>query len=260
MLQATVLDKSPPATFGSARLQQSSRSPPPRVTHSSADRELLIQNVLEAVRMRRTTIPQRSEERTSPPALQPVGGVTPLTNDHWKRGPCFSCGLHGHGVNRCSRLDVSFVSFPYLLPGWLVDVRNGQYRASRMCGDGQDCRRGKEGWFGREGQPPGPSMMVTHLTQVEGNELLGDTLRLGDNRGIAPIDPDGPRIPRVFQLWEASLLLRKNDVIVRFRMVAIGWWHGIRRWNRPRCRSWIGAVWLLSGAMYTCPDRGCGRP
>ena len=66
MLQATVLDKSSPATFGSARLQQdvgsvipTARRPPPRVTHSSADRELLIQNILEAVRTRRTTIPNR---------------------------------------------------------------------------------------------------------------------------------------------------------------------------------------------------------
>ena len=64
------LRKPPPATFGSARLQHKVRSvmpaasePPPRVTHSSADRELLIQNVLEAVRSRRNIIPERSQER-----------------------------------------------------------------------------------------------------------------------------------------------------------------------------------------------------
>ena len=260
MLQVTVSDKSLPATSESRWLHQdvgrvipATRGPPPRVTHSSADRELLIQNVLEAVRARRTTIPQWSqerelefmlrdtllvasvtEERTSPPVLQPVGGAIPLTNDQWKRGPCFSCGLHGHGVNRCSRMDVSF---PYLLPGWSVDVRNGQYRASRMHGDGRDCQPGKEGWFGWESQPPGPSMIVTHLTQVGGSELLGDALRLGDNRRVAPIELDGPRMPRAFQLWGASLLLKKNDVIVRFQIAAIGWWHEIRRWNRPRRRS-----------------------
>ena len=225
------LHKPPPATFGSAQLQQevgsvmpAASEPPPRVTHSSADRELLIQNVLEAVRTRRNIIPKRSqerelefmlrdmlpvgsvtEERTSPPALQPVGGATPLMNYLWKRGQCFSCGLHGHGVNRCSRLDISF---PYVLPGWSVDVRNGQCR-----GDEQDCRRGKEGWFGREGQPPGPSMIVTHLTQV------GVIIRLRDNRRMTPIDPDGPQMPRVSQPWGASLLLRKNDVIIRS-----GWW------------------------------------
>ena len=39
---------------------------------------------------------------------------------------CFLCGRQGHGVNRCSRVDTSF---PFLPPGWSVDVRNGQYRA-----------------------------------------------------------------------------------------------------------------------------------
>ena len=70
MSQATVLDKSLPATFGSTQLYQdggrvipTARGPPPRVTHSSADRELLIQNVLKAVRARQTTIPQRSQGR-----------------------------------------------------------------------------------------------------------------------------------------------------------------------------------------------------
>ena len=146
------------------------------MTHSSADRELLTQNVLEAVRSRRSqgrelefmlrdTVPVKSvtEEKTSPPASQSAGGTSPLTDDLWERGQCFSCGLHGHRVNRCSRLDISF---PYILPGWSVDVRNGQYRASRLRGDEQNRWRGKEGWFGREGQPPRPSMIVKHLTQV----------------------------------------------------------------------------------------------
>ena len=148
--QVTVLDKSLSATADSARLQQDvghvtplTTGPPPRVTHSSADRELLIQSILEVVRARRTIIPQRSqdrelefmlwdtlpvgsitEEKKSVPVLHPVRGATPLSDDPWKRGPCFSCGLQGHGVNRCSRMDVSF---PFLLPGWSVEVRNGQY-------------------------------------------------------------------------------------------------------------------------------------
>ena len=53
--------------------------PPPRVTHSSADRELLIQNVLEAVRSRRNIIPERSQERELEFMLRdtlPVGSVT----------------------------------------------------------------------------------------------------------------------------------------------------------------------------------------
>ena len=54
-----------------------------------------------------------------------------------------------------------------------MDVRNGQYRASRIRGDGRDCQTGKEGWFGREGQPPRPSMKMTHLTGGGGERALG---------------------------------------------------------------------------------------
>ena len=61
MSQVTVSDKSLPVTSGSTRLHQdvgrvipTTRGPPPGVTHSSADREILMQNVLEAIRARRT--------------------------------------------------------------------------------------------------------------------------------------------------------------------------------------------------------------
>ena len=48
--------------------------------------------------------------------------------DDWEDSDqCFSCGLFGHGVNRCTRLDRSF---PFKMPGWSVDLRDGQYRAS----------------------------------------------------------------------------------------------------------------------------------
>ena len=66
MPEVTMLDKSFPETSGSTRLQDggrmisATRGPLPRVTHSAADRELLIRNVLEVVRARRTTPPQRS--------------------------------------------------------------------------------------------------------------------------------------------------------------------------------------------------------
>ena len=99
MSQVTVSDKSLPATSGSTRLHQdvgrvipTMRGPHLRVTHSSADRERLIQNVLEAVRACRATIPQRlqereldfmlwdmlpigsiMEEKTSTPVHQPMG-------------------------------------------------------------------------------------------------------------------------------------------------------------------------------------------
>ena len=34
----------------------------------------------------------------------------------------FSCGRPGHGVNRCSWVNI------FLLRGWSVDIRDGQYR------------------------------------------------------------------------------------------------------------------------------------
>ena len=176
MPEVTRLDKSLPETSGSTRLHQdggrmisATRGPLPRVTHSSADRELLIRNVLEAVRARRTTTPQRSQEReldfmlrdtllvgsitedmTSPPVLQPVGGAIPLTNDQLKRGTCFSCGLQGHGVNRCLLLDVSF---HYLLPGWSVDVRNGQFLHGYAESDITVHRETRDGSVGRVSHP-----------------------------------------------------------------------------------------------------------
>ena len=68
-------------------------------------------------------------------------------------------------------------------------------------------------------------------------------------KGGTLIELDGPRMPRAFQLWGASLLLKKNYVIVRFQIAAIWWWRETRRWNRPRHRSWVEVVWLLLGAM-----------
>ena len=91
------------------------------------------------------------------------------------------------------------------MPWWSVDVRDGQYRASRMRGDDQDRRRGKEGWFGREGQPPGPSITVTYLTQV------GAIIRLGNDRRMTLMDLDGPRTNMVSQSWGVSLQLKKSQ-------------------------------------------------
>ena len=67
---------------------------------------------------------------------------------------CFSCGRQGHGVNRGSQVETSF---PFLPPGWSVDVQNGQYRATWTDGTGLGSTPGNEGWSGWEGQPPGPS-------------------------------------------------------------------------------------------------------
>ena len=71
-----------------------------------------------------------------------VGGGHSCNDGRGRRDSCFSCGHQGHGVTRCLRMDVSF---PFLLPGWSVDMRNGRYRASRIRGDGRNYTPGKSG-------------------------------------------------------------------------------------------------------------------
>ena len=79
---------------------------------------------------------------------------------------CFSCGRQGHGVNRCSQIDTSF---PFLPPGWSVDVRNGQYRASRTDVTRLKSTPGNEGWSGREGQPSGIEVRLTPAGELGGS-------------------------------------------------------------------------------------------
>ena len=76
---------------------------------------------------------------------------------------CFSCGRQGHGVNRCFQMHTSF---PFLPPGWSVDVRNGQYRATRTERTGLGSPPGNEEWSGWEVQPPGSSGIKARLTLV----------------------------------------------------------------------------------------------
>ena len=64
----------------------------------------------------------------------------------------FSCGRQGHGVNRCSQVDTSF---PFLPPRWSVDVRNGQYRATRFDGTGLGSPPVGELEVGRDVRPLG---------------------------------------------------------------------------------------------------------
>ena len=161
-------------------------------------------------------------------------------NDLGDSGQCFSCGLFGHGVNRCPRLDRSF---PYKIPGWSVDVRDGQYRASRIRGDEQDLRRGKEGWFRQEGQPPGPSVTTTHLTQV------GVIIRHGNDRRMTLMDPDGPRTRMASPAWGVSLRLKRIAAIVQCRTVLRLWWIEIQTWTLWSGRRVMGAMRLLWGAL-----------
>ena len=162
------------------RLAPTPAESPPRVALNSADRELLIQRVLETVRSGRPAIQMRSqemeaelmlcstrpaglvkEEEASTPGISLVGKVVPPPTMPGGRDSCFSCGQQGHGVTRCSRMDVSF---PFLLHGWLIDMLNGRYRASQIRGDGRNYTPGKVGWSGREGQLPGSSETVVQLT------------------------------------------------------------------------------------------------
>ena len=154
-------------------------------------------------------------------------------------------------MNRCSQLDRSF---PYKMPGWSVDVQDGQYHASRMRGDDQDLRRGKEGWFGREGQPPGPSITVTHLTQV------GAIIRLGNDGRMTLMDPDGPRTHMVSQSWGVSLRLKKIAVIVQFRIVLQLWWNSIRTWTPLGRPERDGSHQAPLGCKVRAPDGEYGRP
>ena len=91
-----------------------------------------------------------------PPSIMPEVGST--GQSQLSKGKqvmmCFSCGRPGHGVNRCSRVDTSFLFLPQ---GWSVEVRDGQYRAVWPGGARAWSLPGNEGWSGWEGQPPGSS-------------------------------------------------------------------------------------------------------
>ena len=95
-----------------------------------------------------------------------------------------------HTVNR---------SFPYVTPGWSVEVRDGEYRASKLTVDGHNSTQGKEGWLRREGQLPGPSVTITRLTQV------GAVIWFGIDRKMTIMDPDGSRMCRASPFWGALL-------------------------------------------------------
>ena len=121
---------------------------------------------------------------SSPVPLEPVLEVDPPVRG-WDR-VCFSCGHQGHGVSRCSQMDTSF---PFLLAGWSVGVRNGHYRATQTSVDGRNYTPGKGGWSGREGQPPGSSEIVVRLSLEGGKQQL-----VGDACG-SPWTPDVQAFP-----------------------------------------------------------------
>ena len=101
-------------------------------------------------------------------------------------------------MSRCSRMDTSF---PFLLAGWLVGVRNGRYRAAWTNVDGRNYTPGKGGWSGQEGHPPGSSEIVVRLTLEGESGLGGDVHQLGNNHWGMPVDLPGPQMSRSFQHW-----------------------------------------------------------
>ena len=143
-------------------------------------------------------------------------------------------------MNRCPRLDRLF---PYEMPGWSVDVWDGQYRASRMRGDEQDLRQGKEGWFGQEGQPPGPSVTVTRLTQV--GVIIPAWKRPKDDTHGPRWTPDAHGFPFLGSLTPAEK--DRHDHAVPDRASAVV--EKIQTWTRSGAQSGMGAIRLLWGAL-----------
>ena len=202
-MQATILPRPSPTISksgsGVGSRGPATKSPPRKVDRNMVDRELLIRTVLEVVRECQGTD----------------------KNDEKDRGQCFSCRFLEHGVNRCTQLNRSF---PYLMPGWSVELRDGEYRASKPKVNGHDSTPGKEGWFGREGQPPGPSVTITRLTQV------GAVVWFGIDRKMTIMDPDGSRMCRAFQFWGALLRRKRTAAIVQYR-IAQRWLMKIQEWT-----------------------------
>ena len=196
------------------------------------------------------------EGKVGPSSAVPLGpdlGVDPPVRGVSR--VCFFCGHQGHGVNRCSQMGASF---PFLSPGWSVDVRNGRYQVSRMRVDGWNYTPGKEGWSEREGQPPGSSEIVVRLTpEVEGG-FWEDASWLGSSRWGVSADLTGPHINMFFRPWGATPQRMTDGVNVRFRMT-LGM---CREVKQPRCRSllwgWAEVRWFHNDVQWVNLSGGCG--
>ena len=170
--------------------------------------------------MLRNTLPVGSitKIKTSTPVLSLDGEVVPLSAGPWRRGPCFSCGQQGHGVNRCSRMDVSF---PFLLPGLVGRCADGQYRASRIRGDGRNSAPGKGGMV-RAGGSASRTIDDRDAPDPGGGGASpggGGATGLGTAGGMYPhisMDPNAQGFPALGSLSPAE----GDDVNVRFRITA----------------------------------------
>ena len=105
-------------------------------------------------------------------------------------------------MNRCSRVDTSFLFLPR---GWLVDIRDGQYRAVWPGGSMARSPPANERWSGREGQPPGSSVSKERLTLAEGGVLPRSqgANRYGGHQWDMCMVPVGLRARKLFHHWGA---------------------------------------------------------
>ena len=162
--------------------------------------------------------------------LQSTQGAILRTDRPTAMGPvCFSCGDGGHRINRCPA-------------GWLVNMVNGQYRATRMNKTLTEVP-GNEQWSEREDQPLGPPEIKAPLTQVGVSAEISNGNQIGGYRRNIVSGATGRQIFRSFRPWKHS---RGQSERQRDRPVPVPpKWTGDRRPPRRRFpEMWTG---------------GCGR-
>ena len=161
----------------------------PRMISSNC--ELLIQRILGVVRLGQSVIQERSrvtDLKMRSQNMLPVGSVTE-------------------------------VDVPTLAPTPEGKL-NGRYRASWTHVAGRNNTPGKEGWSGRDGQPPGSLEIVVRLTPEGEGEFREDASRLGGEpvgRGCGSRwTPD----PQVFPPWGQL----HNGLRTALTLIAGGHW------------------------------------
>ena len=109
---------------------------------------------------------------------------------------------------------------------------------------------------GRCAEWPIPGVMDTR-GWTGGGSSGGDASRLGNSRWGVSANLVGPRMPRVFRPWGATLLRMMDDVKVRFRMTVGMCRQMTRRIWRPHLCRWAEVTWFLMGAGCVCLNEGC---
>ena len=171
-------------------------------------------------------------------AVPVVGGMGKgHSTREWVR-VCFSCGRPGHGVNRCSQVDTSF---PFLSPGWLVDVRNGQYRVVQTGGTGRWSTPGNEGRSGWKGQPPRSLETKVRLTLVGEMVDQGEADRHGSCRWAMGLDTAGHRARTLFRHWGAIPLKFVGRITDSCWSGPRWCWEAGTRLCRTLQTGWVGA-------------------